>query len=463
MRVASLLLLMLGQTPPPASTLELRQSGARKGYVKTENFIAGSNVTLTVSVDGGVGAITIAAAGFDAGPSAPIDAQYWTGAANSTLTAEKNLGGIDAGLVINIGGVPSPYVGTSCTNQFPRSLNNTGVASCASVTLGTDTSGNYVATPGGNTNEVQYKSGATTLGGIANLETDGTHPSVVSETTHPSTPSTDSLLYDFKPNANILPLPMRRSAFLGTPIPDGMLGVFSTLGTTANWQVAYTYVSRIPATAATVGIEAAAQSNTTSGVAWANTNAFTRIFWIGGATSTSANITAHYRQGVVNAHYDTNAGAGGFIFKTRVALVTTGVHIRVAFGLFGTAGVLTASANPDAQTNSIYFGCNDGDANLSICSNDATTTATCNTLGSSYPCQTNGVWYDMWLVALPGGAGGIYYYIERLDSAATTGGLVSGDLPLTSVQLGWQDWVNSGAGGTAIAWQFSEARLIYNY
>ncbi len=399
----------------------------------------------------------------DGGGGAPTDAQYWVGAADSTLTAEKNLGALSTGLVLNTAGVPSAYAGASCTNQFPRSLSASGAASCASVTLGTDTSGNYVATPGGNTNEIQYKSGATTLGGIANFETDGTRPSVVAETTHPSAPGSNALLYDFKPNANVVPLPMRRDSLLAAPVPEGALALFSTLGSASNWNSIYTYVARIPTAVITVGVEAAAQTNTSGSVAWANTNLFTRTFWVSGATSTSANITAHYRQGVVNAHYDTAAGAGGFVFKTRVAIVTTGVHVRVAFGLFGTTGALTTTANPDAQTNSIYFGCNDGDANLSICSNDATTTATCSTLGSSYPCQTNGAWYDMWLIAPPGSSAGIYYFIERLDSAASTGGVVSGDLPLTSVQLGWQDWVNSGAGGTAITWQFSEARLLYNF
>ena len=38
------------------------------------------------------------------------------------------------------------YAGTSCTNQFVRSLNGAGVATCADVVLATDTTGNFVAT-----------------------------------------------------------------------------------------------------------------------------------------------------------------------------------------------------------------------------------------------------------------------------------------------------------------------------
>lgn len=43
-------------------------------------------------------------------------------------------------------GLLAEYAGTSCTNQFIRSLNGSGVATCEDVTLATDTTGNFVAT-----------------------------------------------------------------------------------------------------------------------------------------------------------------------------------------------------------------------------------------------------------------------------------------------------------------------------
>lgn len=76
------------------------------------------------------------------GGGAPTDAQYWVGAANATLSAEHNLGALATGLVINTAGTPSAYAGASCTNQFPRSLNASGAATCASVALAADVSGN---------------------------------------------------------------------------------------------------------------------------------------------------------------------------------------------------------------------------------------------------------------------------------------------------------------------------------
>lgn len=75
------------------------------------------------------------------GGGAPTDATYWVGAAHAGLSAEHNLAGLSTGLVLNTTGTPSAYGGTSCTNQFPRSLNGSGAATCASVALGSDVSG----------------------------------------------------------------------------------------------------------------------------------------------------------------------------------------------------------------------------------------------------------------------------------------------------------------------------------
>jgi hypothetical protein len=77
---------------------------------------------------------------------APTGAVYWTGAAASGLSAEQNLGALATGLVLNTSGTPTAYGGTSCTNQFPRSLNGSGTATCAAVSLTADVSGNLPVT-----------------------------------------------------------------------------------------------------------------------------------------------------------------------------------------------------------------------------------------------------------------------------------------------------------------------------
>lgn len=69
--------------------------------------------------------------------TAPDGATYITQTTNATLSAEQSLGALTTGLLLNTvtvsTGVLTAYAGTSCTNQFPRSLNASGAATCASV------------------------------------------------------------------------------------------------------------------------------------------------------------------------------------------------------------------------------------------------------------------------------------------------------------------------------------------
>lgn len=69
-----------------------------------------------------------------AGSGAPTTSEYWTGAADATLSAEKNLGALGTGLVINTAGVPSIYAGQTCTNQVVRILSAAGAATCSTIT-----------------------------------------------------------------------------------------------------------------------------------------------------------------------------------------------------------------------------------------------------------------------------------------------------------------------------------------
>lgn len=73
-----------------------------------------------------------------AGTGAPETAGYWVDTANATLSAERNLGALTTGLVLNTVttgvGVPSAYAGTSCTNQVLRLLNASGAGTCITIT-----------------------------------------------------------------------------------------------------------------------------------------------------------------------------------------------------------------------------------------------------------------------------------------------------------------------------------------
>lgn len=69
---------------------------------------------------------------------------FITKTASTPLTNEFALGTLANGLLLNTTttGVPTIYTGASCTNQFPRSLNSSGAATCASV-VDTDISPAY--------------------------------------------------------------------------------------------------------------------------------------------------------------------------------------------------------------------------------------------------------------------------------------------------------------------------------
>ncbi len=71
--------------------------------------------------------------------------------------------------------MPVAYTGTSCSNQFPRSLSIAGVATCASVALATDVTGTLPVANGGTglavgvSGGIPYYSGTTTIASSALL------------------------------------------------------------------------------------------------------------------------------------------------------------------------------------------------------------------------------------------------------------------------------------------------------
>lgn len=92
------------------------------------------------------GVLSIAASGTDYAPATSGSAILkgngsggFSSAVSGTDYAPATSG--SAVLLGNGSGAFSNYAGTSCTNQFPRSLSTAGAATCASVALGSDVSG----------------------------------------------------------------------------------------------------------------------------------------------------------------------------------------------------------------------------------------------------------------------------------------------------------------------------------
>lgn len=100
---------------------------------------------MEVKDDGGAWAPITSAGG------APTDATYITQTPDASLSAEQPLSALASALLLNTTttGVLTAYTGTSCTNQFTRSLSALGVATCASVALATDVTGTLAVTNGG--------------------------------------------------------------------------------------------------------------------------------------------------------------------------------------------------------------------------------------------------------------------------------------------------------------------------
>lgn len=81
----------------------------------------------------------------------PTAAPFITRTLDSNLSNEFALGSLASAILVNTTttGVPTAYTGTSCTNQFPRSLSALGVATCASVAMATDVTGTLPVANGG--------------------------------------------------------------------------------------------------------------------------------------------------------------------------------------------------------------------------------------------------------------------------------------------------------------------------
>lgn len=92
------------------------------GYAKDTDSFWNRTESAWVAVAGG-------------GGGAPTTATYITQTPNAGLSAEQALSVLGSGLVLNANGtgVLSIFGGTSCTNQFPRSLDASGAATCATV------------------------------------------------------------------------------------------------------------------------------------------------------------------------------------------------------------------------------------------------------------------------------------------------------------------------------------------
>lgn len=310
------------------------------------------------------------------------------------------------------------------------------------------------ASAGGSTTQVQYNSGGS-LAGVTNVLSDGTHLSFVGTTSHATASDGGvSLLSFFQHSGSGSPaLPQVVSGAFGS-VDFNIDGRPFIRSDEATWGCVIP-VAHASSTYATFGRAATGSATGTAASpgAWASTDARTRMAWVQHPAAATANTNAGFRSSVAMVWRGNAADLGGWYWQGSFALNAVSSTTRVFAGLRATPGtVLTATSDPNAALDTVYFGCNAADANLSICSNDATTTATCTTLGASFPCHTNTKAYDVAFWAPPNGSA-IGYWIRDTVVGAEASGVLTSDLPRNTVQLGWDFNVNTGGNATAnIIW-----------
>lgn len=398
--------------------------------------------------------------------TAPIGASYVTTSADANLTAEVVLPTCSAGTVLTFNGTTISCVtdqtsaggsyGTvqdESSNLTQRSTINFlgGGVSCADNS-GTGTTDCTIPTPtasaGGSTTQVQYNN-ATALGGMARVTTDGNDLVLTGVIVHPTAPAAGSLkVYGFQ----------HRGAN-GPPIPqfvDGNLGFDHhvqpyTRGDDAVWGCVLPGASG-NATLIPTGRHMLGSATGTAGtVAWASTDERTRWPWVNFPQASNAvNLNAGYRANVDYVWRGNAAGIGGFYWWGTFAINTTDTTSRLFVGLKDATAVLTATADPSAALDTVYFGIDNAQTTLRVCSNDNSGAATCTDLGANYPATTTNVAYDVAFWAAPNGST-INYWIRKFDSAISTSGTISTDLPRATVQLGWDFTRNTGGTADAVA------------
>lgn len=297
-------------------------------------------------------------------------------------------------------------------------------------------------------------------GGVTFTSFDAGVFNLTQQTAHPGAPTIPFVAnYDFVWDAGFPAIPTTVDAFMALPMPSGMLsgfgGAFGAAG--ANWNCqctngngwgSGTFMNAINTVAPTA-------TGSTSSNTWASTSLLERMRWLSCTGSAAANTSVGARDARQSVWRGNTAGAGGWVSWQRFGQVVLDAGSRVAVGFFNTTNALTAAADPSAATDSVYVGCNNGDANMSVWSNDNVSTATAAAaLGSSFPCGNlnggRGFVYDVFFAAPPNGSV-INYRVDRLDTTppVSVSGNITSDLPRNTVQMGWHIWANSGSGAYA--------------
>jgi hypothetical protein len=348
-----------------------------------------------------------ACSGGGGGGGAPTTAQYWTGAADATLSAEKNLGALGTGLVLNTAGTPSVYAGSACaTGAYAHTLGATGGVSC-STPAG--------SVPGGSNLEVQFNS-AGSFGGDYGLTYNPTNQGLIllGSLSSPYYFGNDIWVNGVVNSAGKEGL--RLSSATGTNAPAGIVGFYAEGA----------YKSRINNDGSFSGNASTATALSTTGAAgtfWANNNTWQTP--AGGGSSTWAD--AEIPSGLINGSNTAYTLAASPSPSTSLALYANGVRLRPTtdYSITGSAITMVAAL----QTGDWFYA-------------DYRSASVGNNVDAEIPSGTiNGSNTAFTVVNAPNPSTSIRIYVNGVRLRPTTDYTISG----TSLTMVWVpqtgDWL----------------------
>lgn len=382
--------------------------------------------------------------------------------------------------VTNVPGVQLQNSGSS-VGQVTK-LNCTGSATCTkSGSTGTvNVTGGSGASPGGLVPQVQYNVDGGAFGGMTNYTSDGVRPIVTAETTFAPLPSAGTARrQDWAPTTSFPGIPFNIDSTAGA-IPVGIVAQFGKGAQNNNWNFV---CETVPYFGANGGATIGTNINTMTASNWSSNTALTfdsgyegQFPWIQGATAASANSTSFLVTPGKMAYTGPGPGMGGFILWQRIHIHESTLHTRTFFGLGPTAAFV--AAEPSSVNNTVYYGNEQSQMTLHICSNNTSAAASCVDLGMNYPTAPdsgspgspvlNNQFYDLWLASGPNttlsdGGTGIAYYVENIATGASTAGTLTTQLPDHGILMGVLDELNSADSGVIASGYFNGLCLAYNY
>ena len=316
----------------------------------------------------------------------------------------------------------------------------------AQGTQGSQGAQGTAATPGGNTTEVQYNN-AGTLGGIANVETDGTHLAIVDTTTMPSAIANKVIPFAFdfqdsqialmlqQPYGIAYPLmpmsPWRRVSWVG--MGGGALTSIGAGGSTTG-----TYSAPSPAT--TDFRTKSVKGN------WATA--------AGSASSAGLRNTTHH------VYLGNASDMGGFLIVGVVANATTVAQQAGWFGVLASASDI-GDVDPSGLVTCAGFGYDAAATTWKVMHNDGTGACTVVDLGANYGINTTDV-FLMVLSAKPQ-ATVIDYYVKNLATGNATSGQLSTNLPANTTAMWCQLHVGNRTTASAASIQTPGFTIVTDY